>query len=158
MHDLTAAHRPAVHDERADEIHVRHRRSRRSEARESERSSDGRRATRPCTHCGVAGPTAPGRHHTPPTEPITTTHKPAAAPADRRLFSTRIARCTNNRPVEKSAGLNTAYRGRSVGKRMTSRMCVWSVRSMTSRSTPMPRPPVGGIPYSRARRKSSSIG
>ena len=30
------------------------------------------------------------------------------------------------------------------------------VSSMTSRSTPRPRPPVGGIPSSRARRKSSS--
>ena len=29
---------------------------------------------------------------------------------------------------------------------------VWSVNSIARRSTPMPRPPVGGSPYSRARR------
>ena len=37
-----------------------------------------------------------------------------------------------------------------VGKSNTSRMVVVSVRSMTRRSIPIPRPPVGGIPYSRA--------
>ncbi len=40
--------------------------------------------------------------------------------------------------------------GRSVGKRITSRIEGLPVTSMTSRSTPMPRPPVGGIPYSSA--------
>ena len=36
---------------------------------------------------------------------------------------------------------------------------VWrSVRSITRRSMPRPRPPVGGMPYSRAARNSSSIG
>ena len=39
---------------------------------------------------------------------------------------------------------------------MTSRMDGESVSSMTKRSMPMPRPPAGGMPYSRARRKSSS--
>ena len=43
-----------------------------------------------------------------------------------------------------------------VGKRMTSRMVEPSVRSMTSRSTPIPSPPVGGRPYSSAFMKSSS--
>ena len=37
-----------------------------------------------------------------------------------------------------------------VGKRMTSRMVSELVSSMTQRSMPMPRPPVGGRPYSRA--------
>ena len=41
---------------------------------------------------------------------------------------------------------------------MTSRMEGASVKIMASRSTPPPKPPVGGIPYSIARRKSSSIG
>ena len=42
--------------------------------------------------------------------------------------------------------------GRSVGNRMTSRIDVVSVSSITRRSMPMPRPAVGGRPYSRARR------
>ena len=37
-----------------------------------------------------------------------------------------------------------------VGKRRTSRIESLSVRSITRRSTPNPRPPVGGIPYSSA--------
>ena len=37
-----------------------------------------------------------------------------------------------------------------VGNSSTSRMEAESVRSMTKRSTPKPRPPVGGRPYSRA--------
>src|SRR5256886_12042052 len=39
---------------------------------------------------------------------------------------------------------------------MTSRMCGWSARIMSRRSTPSPTPPVGGMPYSSARMKSSS--
>ena len=41
--------------------------------------------------------------------------------------------------------------GRMVGKSMTSLIELESVSSITSRSIPIPRPPVGGIPYSRAR-------
>ena len=41
-----------------------------------------------------------------------------------------------------------------VGKRRTSRMESELVSSMTRRSTPKPRPPVGGMPYSRAVTKS----
>ena len=41
-------------------------------------------------------------------------------------------------------------RGFMVGKRMTSRMESEPVSSMTQRSMPMPRPPVGGRPYSSA--------
>ena len=37
-----------------------------------------------------------------------------------------------------------------VGNRSTSLMLAWSVMSMTRRSTPMPRPPVGGRPYINA--------
>ena len=39
---------------------------------------------------------------------------------------------------------------------MTSRMLATSPRSISSRSTPSPKPDVGGNPYSRARRYSSS--
>ena len=43
-----------------------------------------------------------------------------------------------------------------VGKRMTSRMVLEFVSSITQRSMPIPMPPVGGMPYSKAVRKSSS--
>ena len=43
------------------------------------------------------------------------------------------------------------------GNRMTSRMELEPVSSMTSRSMPMPSPAAGGMPYSSARMKSSSI-
>src|SRR6478609_9691550 len=46
------------------------------------------------------------------------------------------------------------HSGFTVGKRMTSRIGL-PVSSMTRRSTPMPVPPIGGAPYSSARRKSS---
>jgi hypothetical protein len=49
-------------------------------------------------------------------------------------------------------GVSLACSGRMVGNRMTSRIDGWSVSSMTSRSMPMPTPPVGGMPYSSARR------
>ena len=39
----------------------------------------------------------------------------------------------------------------SAGNSTTSRMLALSVSSITSRSMPMPQPPVGGMPYSRAR-------
>ena len=45
-------------------------------------------------------------------------------------------------------------RGFMVGKRSTSRMEALSVSSMTRRSMPKPRPPVGGMPYSKAVTKS----
>ena len=44
-----------------------------------------------------------------------------------------------------------------VGNNSTSRMDGLSVSSMTRRSTPIPRPPVGGRPYSSAQMKSVSI-
>ena len=43
-----------------------------------------------------------------------------------------------------------SFSGRIVGKRITSRIDLASVRSITRRSIPIPSPPVGGIPYSRA--------
>ena len=46
--------------------------------------------------------------------------------------------------------MREAPSGFMVGKKSTSRIEALSVRSMTSRSMPMPRPPVGGMPYSRA--------
>ena len=42
--------------------------------------------------------------------------------------------------------------GRSVGKRMTSLIESTPASSIATRSIPMPSPPVGGMPYSRARR------
>jgi hypothetical protein len=45
---------------------------------------------------------------------------------------------------------------RRAGKRITSRMLGLSVSSIISRSMPTPQPPVGGMPYSRARMKSWS--
>ena len=44
-----------------------------------------------------------------------------------------------------------------VGKSSTSRIAALSVRSITSLSIPYPIPPVGGIPTSRAFKKSSSV-
>jgi hypothetical protein len=44
------------------------------------------------------------------------------------------------------------------GNRITSRIEGLSVNSMVMRSMPNPRPPVGGMPYSRARIQSSSMG
>src|SRR5207249_2142416 len=59
--------------------------------------------------------------------------------------------------MKASYGMFTDYfSGRSCGKRITSRMDVWLVSSMTSRSMPIPSPAVGGMPCSSARRKSSS--
>src|SRR5262249_16653720 len=46
---------------------------------------------------------------------------------------------------------------RRCGKRIRSRIDAESERSMASRSMPIPSPAVGGIPYSSARTKSSSI-
>ena len=48
--------------------------------------------------------------------------------------------------------------GRIVGNSSTSRMVGESVSIITSRSTPMPSPPAGGMPTSMASRKSSSMG
>src|SRR5262249_34822646 len=44
------------------------------------------------------------------------------------------------------------HSGRSVGKRITSRMFGVFVRYMNRRSMPIPTPPIGGMPYSMARR------
>ena len=51
-------------------------------------------------------------------------------------------------------GCGLIYRFFMVGKRRTSRIVVVSVSNMTRRSIPMPSPPVGGMPYSRASTKS----
>ena len=51
-----------------------------------------------------------------------------------------------------SAHDGNGYSGRSVGNRMTSRMFCAPVRYMNRRSRPMPTPPMGGMPYSIARR------
>ena len=50
------------------------------------------------------------------------------------------------------------FNGRMVGNNNTSRIEALSVKNMTIRSIPMPRPPVGGMPYSSAVQKSSSYG
>ena len=51
---------------------------------------------------------------------------------------------------------NIYFLGFIVGKSITSLMVALSVKSITSLSTPIPSPPVGGKPYSRAVIKSSS--
>ena len=48
-------------------------------------------------------------------------------------------------------------KGFIVGNRITSRMELAPHSSMAQRSMPKPRPPVGGMPYSSAMTKSSSI-
>ena len=47
-------------------------------------------------------------------------------------------------------GASALSSGFIVGKRITSRMESLFVSIMTQRSMPMPRPPVGGMPYIRA--------
>ena len=59
-------------------------------------------------------------------------------------------------PVARDAGFGSAQRGRSMGKRITSRIDRWPDSSIVRRSMPIPSPPVGGIPCSTATRKSSS--
>ena len=60
------------------------------------------------------------------------------------------------RPINHSYLMDGYFSMRSRGKKMTSRMDAASVRSITRRSMPIPSPAVGGIPNSRAWRKSSS--
>ncbi len=55
------------------------------------------------------------------------------------------------RDAEGERLVHQRFSGLSSGKRMTSRMEGVSVRSIASRSTPRPSPPVGGMPCSRAR-------
>ena len=55
-----------------------------------------------------------------------------------------------SRPLAGEGTGGGGYRGRNVGKAITSRIDGLSVISMTSRSMPMPSPPHGGSPYSRA--------
>ena len=58
----------------------------------------------------------------------------------------------HRRPTRGARVMVTSTSGRSVGNRMTSLIVSTPASSITSRSMPMPRPPVGGMPYSRARR------
>ena len=57
-------------------------------------------------------------------------------------------RSGRDRPLTCAISLYSV-RGRSVGKRMTSRMEVEPVISMTTRSMPMPSPPAGGMSIPR---------
>ena len=60
-------------------------------------------------------------------------------------------------PGEREFGRGEGHHsGRICGNRMTSRIEGELVSSITRRSMPMPQPPVGGRPYSRARMKSAS--
>src|SRR5687768_10611267 len=52
----------------------------------------------------------------------------------------------------RNGNLEPGHSGLIVGKRITSRMFGVPVSHMNSRSTPTPTPPIGGIPYSMARR------
>mmetsp|Transcript_5474 Transcript_5474/g.15089 ORF Transcript_5474/g.15089 Transcript_5474/m.15089 type:complete len:290 (-) Transcript_5474:337-1206(-) len=64
--------------------------------------------------------------------------------------------CSGALAVGETPAAMSAGSGLSSGKAMTSRMEGASARSMTRRSIPMPMPAVGGMPISRACRKSSS--
>ena len=69
-----------------------------------------------------------------------------------RLWPALPARPGRSHPAHAAGVLvQSPASGRNRGKRMTSRMDVTSASSMTSRSTPIPKPEVGGRPYSRAR-------
>jgi hypothetical protein len=64
----------------------------------------------------------------------------------------------NKNPYPKGYGLNLIYyRGFIVGNSNTSLIDAESVKNIINLSTPNPRPPVGGIPISRAFINSSSI-
>ena len=55
------------------------------------------------------------------------------------------------RPARRRAAAATAASGRIAGNRITSRIAAAPAISITSRSSPIPSPPVGGSPYSSAR-------
>lgn len=74
--------------------------------------------------------------------------------AQRILLGPR-ARCSPSRPSGRTGA--EAHSGLTSGKRMVSLM-PRPVMAISSRSRPIPIPPAGGIPYSIARRKSSSRG
>ena len=59
----------------------------------------------------------------------------------------RLCGAVAGRAGAKTDAPDGPYRGRSNGNRMTSRIDRASVRSMTRRSMPRPRPPAGGMPY-----------
>ena len=67
-----------------------------------------------------------------------------------------IACRPNRNSIECDDRQQPHFSGFICGKRMTSRIDSWLVSNIVSLSIPTPRPAVGGIPYSRARRKSSS--
>ena len=73
----------------------------------------------------------------------------------RRRAHTRELRQPTRHWTARESAAGGSDRGRTNGNASVSRMFV-PVSIMTRRSTPMPRPPVGGIAYSRAVRKSSS--
>ena len=75
-------------------------------------------------------------------------HRAGRLPHDGRR---RRARLLPAVPRDHRRGGAYACSGLRVGNRMTSRMWWTSARSISTRSIPMPRPPVGGSPYSRAR-------
>ena len=67
--------------------------------------------------------------------------------ADEQLRSAATAQI-----APRDGDLQSRHSGRMAGNRITSRMCCVPVRYISSRSMPIPTPPVGGIPYSMARR------
>ncbi len=78
-----------------------------------------------------------------------------ARPPSRPRFRSRWTTTRTTLPL--GPGLRPLQRsGRSCGKRITSLMESAPRRIMARRSMPIPSPPAGGMPYSRARRKSSS--
>jgi len=75
-------------------------------------------------------------------------HRPQRHLCAGGLEGTGLDRCAAGRERQPSL--------RNDGNRITSRMLGESVSSITSRSMPMPQPPVGGMPISRAWMKSAS--
>lgn len=69
-----------------------------------------------------------------------------------------ITRQRKAAPLGRGFSLLFLYRGLIVGNKITSLMFLVLVRSIQSLSIPIPTPPAGGIPYSRASINSSSFG
>ena len=102
---------------------------------------------------GVGLTNTPGSHESTRLQPTIN----AATERARAINRERDAKCVRP-PSEPVPGIYSPALLLRAGKSITSRMDVLSVKSIVIRSMPMPSPPVGGMPCSRARIQSSSIG
>ena len=66
------------------------------------------------------------------------------------FYGMTSTQCSGNKKGLQTKETYFDHYGRIVGNKSTSRIDAASVKSMTNRSIPIPRPPVGGMPYSRA--------